>query len=200
MLLYAIFNSLPNFIDIETNCLRNYNMLELCRQSFIGGNKVLQLATMYWKSPSYEIFSDRKKDCKFYAQFIAGTSSLSSFSHYISLVLFRRGVCYSVIAESFKQIYEIFFPRREKAGIWLKSRFDKGNMYHAYALTKTTLSSPYHHAQYLYLKNSLISFLTHSKIIPLKIWGVKRNWPSLSLLNLRTCSNEINVVINVWFV
>ena len=109
MLLYAIFNSLPNFIDIETNCLRNYNMLELCHQSLISANKVVKLATMYWKSPSYEIFSDRKKDCKFYTQFIAGTSSLSSFSHYISLVLFRRRVCYSVITESFKQIYEIFF-------------------------------------------------------------------------------------------
>ena len=38
---------------------------------------------------------------------------------------------FRMIAESFKQIYEInlFFYRREKARIWLKCRFDKGNMW-----------------------------------------------------------------------
>ena len=52
-----------------------------------------------------------------------------------------------MIAESFEQIHETFFYQREKAKADLtKCRFDKGNMYHALALTKTTLPSDYHHA------------------------------------------------------
>ena len=53
------FNSLPNFFHIETNFPRNYNKLVLCRQSFIGGNKLVKMATMYWKLPSREMVSDR---------------------------------------------------------------------------------------------------------------------------------------------
>ena len=60
MLLRAFFNSLPNFFDIETNFPRNYNKLVLCHQSFIGGNKLVKLATMYWKLSSWEMVSDRK--------------------------------------------------------------------------------------------------------------------------------------------
>ena len=39
MLLGAFFNSLPNFFDVET---RNYNKLVFCRQSVIGGNKLVK--------------------------------------------------------------------------------------------------------------------------------------------------------------
>ena len=31
-----------------------------CHQSFIGGNKLVKMATMYWKLPSWEMVSDRK--------------------------------------------------------------------------------------------------------------------------------------------
>ena len=70
-----------------------------------------------------------------------------SFLQYISLALFTKTVCYSVIAESCKQIIIFFFFLSARDGWNLtKCRFDKGNMYHAHALTKTTLPSPYHHA------------------------------------------------------
>ena len=58
MLLCAFFNSLPNFFDIETNFPRNYNKSVLCLQSFIGGNTLVKMATMYWKLPSWEMVSD----------------------------------------------------------------------------------------------------------------------------------------------
>ena len=55
------FNSLPNFFDIETNFPRNYNKLGSCHESFIGGNKLVKMATMYWKLPLWEMpVSDRK--------------------------------------------------------------------------------------------------------------------------------------------
>ena len=126
MLLCAFFNSLPNILDIVTNFPRNYNKLVFCRQSFIGGNKLVKMVTMYWKLPSWEMVSDRKTTGSLHISY-RGTLSLSSFSHYISLVLFRGRVCYFVIAESLRQIYEIyFFYQREKAGIWLSAGLIRG--------------------------------------------------------------------------
>ena len=47
MLLCSFFTSLPNFFDIETHFPRNYNILVLYHQSFIGGNKLVTMATMH---------------------------------------------------------------------------------------------------------------------------------------------------------
>ena len=141
MLLCAFFNSLPNFFDIETNFPRNYNKLVLCRQSFIGGNKLVKMATMYWKLPSWEMVSDRKR-LDIYTIYSGYFESFFVFTRYFVVVLFRRRVCYSVIAESFKQIYEFFFSAWEGWNLTEVQVWYKGNMYHAHALTKTTLPLP----------------------------------------------------------
>ena len=53
----------------------------------------------------------------------------------------------------------------------------------------------------MFIFEQFIDFFNNSQQIhPFKIWGVKENTFTVSLLNLRTCPNEINVVLNTWFV
>ena len=87
MLLCAFFNSLPNFFDIETNFPRNYNKLVLCHQSSIGGNKLIKMATMYWKLPSWEMVSGRKTTGSLHIIYRGYLESFFVFTlHFVSLV------------------------------------------------------------------------------------------------------------------
>ena len=78
MLLCAFFNSLPNFLEIETNFPRNYNKLALCRQSFIGGNKlkngnhVLKIAVMrngFWQENDWKFTHNLSRVLRVFLRF-----------------------------------------------------------------------------------------------------------------------------------